>query len=493
MVELADTPDLGSGGASHGGSSPSARTTRSTLLETGNTFMQMTQKKVEGLLHQYHLNIPAAQVEEKMDERLLELGKTTKVAGFRSGHIPLPILRQRYATSVKGEVIQKLLDESVKKLVQEKKLKVALQPKVEFESTEDGQDLSLNISLEVLPEVGKVDLSKYSFEQLKAKVDPQTVTDSLKKMAHSSREHKALDADVKAENGHAVRLSFRGTINDKLIPGGSSADTILELGSGTFIPGFEEQIVGMKTGDQKDIFVTFPADYGSQELAGKEAKFNLKIAEVLEVVEPKIDDELAVKLKFKDLAELKDQVEKMITKEYDQLSFLDIKRKVLDKFSEEFHFDLPKGLVELEFQSIWRQLENELHHDHHHEEGETCQHGLDPKEEEKLRKQYQGIAERRVRLGLVLAEIGRENQVSVSQKELDQAVYNEAIRYKGHEMKVVEYYRDNPQALASLRAPIFEDKVIKLITEKVALKDKEISVEELQKRIKEITEGEDMN
>ncbi len=455
--------------------------------------MQMTEKKVEGLSHHYHLNIPAGTVEAKMDERLLELGKTTKVAGFRAGHIPLPILRQRYAASVKGEVIQKLLDESVKNLVQEKKLKVALQPKIDFESAEEGKDLSLNISLEVLPEVGTVDLSKYSFEQLKAKLEPQTVTESLKKMAHSSRENKVLEAEIKAENGHAVRLSFRGTIGDKLIPGGSSADTVLELGSGTFIPGFEEQVVGMKAGDQRDIFVTFPADYGSQELAGKEAKFSLKVAEVLEIVEPTIDDDLAVKLKFKDLAELKDQVEKMITKEYDQLSFLDIKRKVLDKFSEEFHFELPKGLVELEFQSIWRQLENELHHDHDHAEGETCNHSMDPKEEEKLRTQYQGIAERRVRLGLVLAEIGREHQITVSQKELDQAVYNEAMRYRGHEMKVVDYYRNNPQALASLRAPIFEDKVIKLITEKVSLKDKEISVEELQKRIKEITEGEEVN
>jgi trigger factor len=455
--------------------------------------MQMTQKKVEGLLHQYQLTIPAKQVAGKMDERLLELGKTTKVAGFRPGHIPLPILRQRYATSIKGEVIQKLLDEGVKNLVQEKKLKVALQPKVEFDSAEEDQDLSLNISLEVLPEVGKIELNKYSFEQLKAKIEPQTVTDSLKKMAHSSREQKPLDADVKAKNGHAVRLSFRGTIDDKLIPGGSSADTVLELGSGTFIPGFEEQIVGMKAGDQKDIFVTFPKDYGSRELAGKEAKFSLKIAEVLEVVEPKIDDELAVKLKFKNLAELKEQVEKMIAKEYDELSFLDIKRKVLDKFSEEFHFDLPKGLVELEFQSIWRQLENELHQDHHHAEGEACNHAMDPKEEEKLRKQYQVIAERRVRLGLVLAEIGREHQVVVSQKELDQAVYNEAMRYKGNEMKVVDYYRNTPQALASLRAPIFEDKVIKLITEKVTLKNKEISFEELQKRVKEITEGEEVN
>lgn len=455
--------------------------------------MQMTEKKVEGLSRHYHLNIPAEKVEEKMDERLLELGKTTKVAGFRAGHIPLPILKQRYAASVKGEVIQKLLDESIKNLVQEKKLRVALQPKVDLESVEDGKDLSLNISLEVLPDVGNVDLNKYSFEQLKAKLDPQTVTDSLKKMARSSRENKPVDGDVKAENGHAVRLSFRGTIEDKAIPGGSSPDTVLELGSGTFIPGFEEQIVGMKAGDEKDIFVTFPADYGSQDLAGKEAKFSLKIAEVLEVVDPEINDDFAINLKFKNLAELTEQVEKMITKEYDDLSFLDLKRKILDKFSEEFHFDLPKGLVELEFQSIWRQLENELHDGHHHAEGETCNHALDPKEEEKLRTQYQGIAERRVRLGLVLAEIGREHEVSVSQKELDQAVYNEAMRYKGHEMKVVDYYRNNPQALASLRAPIFEDKVIKLITEKATLKDKEISLEELQKRIKEITEGDEVN
>ncbi len=455
--------------------------------------MQMTQKKVDGLLHQYQLTIPEGKVTEKMDERLLELGKTTKVAGFRPGHIPLPILRQKYATSVKSEVIQTLLDESVKNLVQEKKLRVAVQPKIDFESAEEGKDLSLNISLEVLPEIEKIDLGKYSFEQMKTKVDPNKVNESLKKMAHSSREHKVLDAETKAKNGHAVRLSFRGTIEDKAIPGGSSADTVLELGSGTFIPGFEEQIVGMKAGDQKDIFVTFPNDYGSQELAGKEAKFSLKIAEVLEVVEPKIDDELATKLKFKNLAELKEQVEKMISKEYEELSFLDLKRKVLDKFSEDFKFELPKGLVELEFQSIWRQLESELHHNHDHAEGEACNHALDPKEEEKLRKQYQGIAERRVKLGLILAEVGREHQVVVAQKELDQAIYNEAMRYKGHEMKVVEYYRNNPQALASLRAPIFEDKVIKLIAEKVKLKEKEVSFEDLQKRIKEITEGEEMN
>lgn len=453
--------------------------------------MKISETKSEGLLKEFKIVIPAVMIAQKIEEKLLSVGKSVKIAGFRPGKVPMPVLRQRYEDSVKGDVLEDVLQSAIRNLMDEKKLKVALQPKVDVEKFEDGKDLTCSVTVELMPEIAKIDLEKFKFNRLKSPVDDKTLEETLTRIAENNQDLMPAKDGAKAQKGHTVHISFKGTIGDKPIVGGSSPGMDLELGSGMFIPGFEDQLIGLKIGESKTFNIHFPKDYNAKDLAGKEATFDVEIKEIKEGVAPALDDAFAQKLGLKDLEELRENVKGSLQKDRDQMSFLVSKREILDQFAESFTFDVPQGLVDLEFKSIWEQVQRENADEQPQAANETKPKKKETKKDEaKEEEQYKKLAERRVRLGLLLAEIGKEHKVTVPDTDLQRELYMVASRYPGQEKKVVEYYRNNPQALASLRAPLFEDKVIECILEKSKVTDKDVNLEELEKKVKEITEDE---
>lgn len=449
--------------------------------------MKISETKSEGLLREYKLVIPAIALAQKMEEKLLSLGKSVKIAGFRPGKVPMAVLKQRYADSVKGDVLEDALQSAIRHFIDEKKLKVALQPKVDVEKIEDGQDLTCAVTVELMPEITKVDLEKFTFNRLTSLVEEKAIEETLARIAESNKDINPAKEGSKARKGNIVHLAFNGTIAGKPIVGGSSTGMDLEIGSGMFIPGFEDQLIGLKVGESKTFNITFPDDYNAKDLAGKEATFDVEIKELKEASVPELNDALAQKLGLKDLQEFRENIRTFLQKDRDQMSFLLSKREVLDQFAESFTFEVPQGLVDLEFKAIWEQVQQESTEPQAANEKKPKKKDT-KKDDAQEQEQYKKLAERRVRLGLLLAEIGKEHKVTVPDADLQRELYTVASRYPGQEKKVIEYYRDHPQALASLRAPLFEDKVIECILEKSKVTEKEIKVEELEKKVKDITE-----
>jgi trigger factor len=447
--------------------------------------MDITQTKSEGLVREFNLVISPQEIEKKLEDRLSKLGKTIKVDGFRPGKIPLDILRQRYETTVKQEVLEQAIQDGTRHLIETHKLKLALQPKIDIQEYLPHKALECHIKIEILPEIQKVDLSKFNFEYFIAKVEDQEINQALERLQKNYYDYKALDGNTKAQKGHIVHLSFKGTSEGKAIPGGASEGMDLELGSNTFIPGFEEELIGLKNKDKKEFDIIFPLDYHAKELAGKKAHFFIEIKAIKEKILPELTPQFAKKFGKNSMEELKKAISEQLLKEHKSMSLLVAKRHILDIFAETFKFDIPEGLVELEFNSIWEQSQAE----DAHSSSKKREKKSASKDDEKLREQYRALAERRVLLGLLLAEIGREHKISVSSRETDRAITEEAMKYPGMEQKVIDYYRSNTQAQAALRAPLFEDKVIECILQKATIKEKQISLAELEKKVASITEG----
>ncbi|MFN7710178.1 MAG: trigger factor [Holosporales bacterium] len=443
--------------------------------------MQITEVSANGLKREYKLVIPAAEMERRIDSRLQEIGKKVKMDGFRAGKVPLPFLKQRYGQSARYEALERAIQDGTNKIIDDHKLRSAGQPQVDVKAADEGKDLEAVVSLEVMPDVEKVDLSKVSVEKYTAAVEAKQIDDVIERFAASSRRTKAIESKRAAKSGDVAIIDFTGKIDGVAFSGGAAKGQALELGSGMFIPGFEEQIIGHKAGESFDIKVMFPEDYGAKNLAGKEAVFEITLHEIREHEETKIDDELAKTMGFEDVKALRSAVEQQLQGEHDRMGFLCVKRQVLDHFAESVKFEVPSTLVAAEFKAIWRQLEQETTRS-----GEAMPEG---DELENLKEQYQSIAERRVRLGLILAEVGREHKVEVPRADIERAIINEARRYPGQEKKVFDYYRNTPQAIAALRAPLFEDKVIEVILEKAKVKVVPISIDELNHKVKELTEG----
>ena len=443
--------------------------------------MDMKQTKAEGLLREFEFVFSPEEVNKKWEERLIKLGHSLKVSGFRPGKIPLALVKQRYGQQAKEETIEQLIKEGTHRLIETHKLRVALQPQIKEKDYAEGGLLKCTVSLELLPDIEKVDLSQFKFERLVCEVTPQQVEEAFERLRKNHTQLKELDKKVKAQKGHVVHLAFKGMVDGKPIPRGASEGMDLELGSQTFIPGFEDQLIGLKAGDKKEFEITFPQEYNDPKLAGQQAVFSVTLKEIKEKVLPELTEDFAKEIGASSLDELKKSISEHLLQEHDSMCFLDAKRKILDKFSETFKIDLPKGLVDLEFHSIWTQLQKE----------EEKKPGSE-KDDEKLKKEYREMAERRVLLGLLLAEIGREHKVTVTQREFEKAVAREAVKYPGMERKVYEYYNSNGQAQAALRAPLFEDKVIELILEKAAVTKKKVSFEDLNKRVDDLMEGDDL-
>lgn len=455
--------------------------------------MEIRQESVKGLKHKYSVTVDAEYIESKVKSEILETGKRVKLAGFRPGKAPFHVLQQRYEASVRPDVIKDVLQETVQKVLKDNNLKAAAQPNLSITSYENGKNLECSIELETLPEIGDVDLSKIKAESFKCIVDDKRVTEQLETIADRQKSTKPLDKPRASKTGDTLLMDFDGRTEDGPIAGGSAKKYYLELGSGSFIPGFEDQLIGLNAGDKKTVELSFPKDYQAKDLAGKKATFEVKVHEVLETSAPVLDDAFAKSIGFEKIDQVKKLLSDSLQNENDRAAFILTKKQILDGL-DKTKIELPETLVETEFQQIWNEhLHSDCDHAHgncsHEDEGtetkgKKSEKKTDPAEE----KEYRTIAERRVRLGLLLAAVGNKNSVTVTPQELEQALIQEARKYPGQEKKVVEFYRSNGNAMQSLRAPIFEDKVIRWIIESLKLPTKEISQKELDKAFKDLTE-----
>lgn len=442
--------------------------------------MQVTELSAEGLKHQFKIVVPAGDLTSKIDERLAEMAKTAALPGFRPGKVPVGLLKKQYGQALFGEAVEAAVNTSTAKAIEDRGLKPALQPRVDLKQLEEGKDVEFEVVVEVLPEIGKLDFSGIEIERLKAEVPEKDIDEALERIAKANREQKPVDPPRPAQKGDAIKLDFVGSVDGVEFPGGAATDYTLELGSGSFIPGFEDQIVGAEVGKTVDVKVTFPAEYGAPELAGKDAVFKCTIKEIHEFVDKPADDELAKKNNFENLEAMRKAVGERIGQDYSQISRTMTKRQLLDKLADSHKFAVPEGLVEGEFNAIWQRIEEAK------KNGQQVEGG----DEEKMRKEYREIAERRVRLGLLLADVGRSNSIDVTPEELNQAVMREAMRYQGQERQVLEFYSKNAEMKDQLRAPIFEEKTVDFILELAKVSEKSVTPEELLKAAREAEEEE---
>lgn len=435
--------------------------------------MNITETSTDGLKRSFRIVISAQDIAAKNAARLEEVRQTVQLPGFRPGKVPLSVVQKRYGGSVLAEVLEALLEDSSRALVSERGLRPALQPKIDVEKYEDGGDLAFNMTLELLPDIEPGDLAAIELERPVADVPEEKVTESLTRIAETTKTTEPVTDDRAAANGDVVVIDFDGSVDGEKKPGMKGEGYELELGSGSFIPGYEEQLVGAKAGEHRSVVVTFPEQYHAPELAGKEAVFEVDVKEIRASVVPPLDDEFAKKVGLSGLEELTKMVRERMEREYAGVSRLRVKRQLLDKLAETHDFTVPDGMVEIEFQGIWERLQEEI---------KAGQAGEDAdKSEDELKTEYRAIAERRVRLGLLLSEIGRRNNIEVTQEELNRAVINEARRFPGQERQVFEFFKNTPHAVENLKAPIFEDKVVDFIIELAKVTETKVSVEDLMR------------
>ncbi|MCB2117494.1 MAG: trigger factor [Rhodobacteraceae bacterium] len=443
--------------------------------------MQVTETLNDGLKRSYTITVPAADLEAKVHEKLVEAQPEIEMKGFRKGKVPMPILRKQFGERLLGDAMQDAIDGAMKKHFDETGDRPALQPKVEMkggETWKQGDDVVVEMSYEALPAIPEVDLSKLKLEKMVVKADDKSVTEALENLAKSAKSFEDKKKGSKAKDGDQVVIDFVGKIDGEAFEGGAGEDYPLELGSGSFIPGFEDQLVGAKAGDEVAVKVSFPAEYGAKHLAGKEAVFDCTVKAVKGAKAAEIDDELAKQFGAESLEALKGQIAERLEQEYVGAARQVMKRALLDELDKLVKFDLPPTLVEAEA----GQIAHQLWHDEHPEEHGHNHGSIEATDEHKK------LAERRVRLGLLLAEIGRKEKVEVTDAEMTQAVMMQARQYPGQERAFFEFVQKNAQMQQQLRAPIFEDKVVDLVFAGAKVTEKEVSKDKLQKAVEALDE-----
>lgn len=442
------------------------------VFSIGERLMQVTETNADGLKREFKVVVPADQIEARTQTRLEEIARTVKLPGFRPGKVPMKIVRQKYAAAIMGEVLEQAVNDGTGSAISERNLRPAAQPKVEITAFAEGADLEFSVALEILPEITPMDFSTISLEREKAEIPAEEIDETLKNIAERNESSETVDRA--AASGDVVVIDFVGKQDGVAFPGGTAEGYSLKLGSNTFIPGFEDQLVGAKAGDAVVVKVSFPEGYGNSELAGKPAEFDVTVKEVQATKPADIDDELAKKVGLDSLDALKGAISEEIGRELNAIARNKVKRLLLDALAAGHDFPVPASMVDGEFDAIWKQLEADR------EAGR-----LDPsdegKDEDTLKAEYKTLAERRVRLGLLLAEVGQKNEVTVTQDDLNKALIEEARRYPGQEHLVFQYYKGNAEALNSLRAPIFEEKVVDFILELAKVTDKPVSAADLRK------------
>jgi trigger factor len=527
--------------------------------------MNVTETSAEGLKREFKITVPASEVEEEITKKLGEIARVVRIPGFRPGKVPLPLLRKRYGPAVRGEVLEKSVQDSSAEAMRERNLRPAMPPRVELVSAEEGTDLEYKMSLEVLPDMPEPDFGSLGLERLVPELPDEDIDKALERLAEQQRKTEPVERP--AETGDILVADMVGHVGETEIPGSRGEDRHVELGAEGLLPGFTEQLLGAAAGDKREVRTVFPDDYGNPDMAGKEGVFEVTVKQVLHKLPAAIDDTLAEAVGLENLNELRQEIRQRMQRDYEGIARQRLKRMLLDKLAEGHDFPVPPGMVEMEFNSIWAQYEGEKEarkeiaarqaeagagaaaaegpidaaalvapeetaleggserspataeavqpheqdQEHGHEPAshhaishpgsaaepldaaaivapeETALEGASDSEpaatededDAKARAEFQKIAERRVRLGLLLAEVGRNNNITVSQEEVNQALIQEARRHTGYERQVVEYYRQNPDALNNLRAPIFEDKVVDFIVELAKPTERKVAPQEL--------------
>ena len=440
--------------------------------------LQIIEKSGEGLSRTLGVTVPAKDLSDKLEARIAEITPQLNLKGFRPGKVPAGHVRRIYGRSLMGEVIEQTLNESTQQALNDAKLRPAGQPDLKLESDMDQvllgkADLAYEIAVELIPDFEPVDVTSLKLKRPVYEPSDAEVDEAVAELASQNRTYETRTGkSVKAADGDMVVVDFVGRIDGEAFEGGAATDAQLVLGSGQFIPGFEEQLIGAKPESKIVVKVSFPADYGVDRLAGKAAEFEVDVKDVRAPVESKVDDEFAKTLGMTDLAALKEAVGNQLKTRYQSMSRFKLKRALLDALDERHDFPLPPGMVEAEFGGIWAQVqaENEREGVSEEDKGKT---------EEQLQAEYRKIAQRRVRLGLVLAEIGRRQNVSVSEQEVLNAAREEAMRFQGQEQQVFDAIRNNPQMQAQLRAPLYEDKVVDVIIGQASVTDQKVSKDKL--------------
>lgn len=438
--------------------------------------MQVNETLNEGLKREFTVTLAAAEIEDKVQARLAEVAKTAQIPGFRPGKVPTSVLKQRYGDAVLGEVLQQAVNDASQQAISERGLTPAMQPQIEVTKFEKGEDLEYKLTVELMPEITPMDFSTLELERIKVEVPDKEVDQALERLAQNQRKTKPLESERPAESGDVVVIDFKGTVDGEAFPGMEGEDHHLELGSSQFIAGFEDQLAGAAKGEQRTVTVTFPEGYANDQLSGKEAVFEVTVKDVLETEPTPIDDEMAKNYGAEDLADLRAKVAEQLGQEFENLSRAKVKRELLDKLAENHDFAVPPGMVEQEFEAIWKQVEADRQAGRSDPDDEG-------KDEETLKQEYRTIAERRVRLGLLLSDVGRKNEIEVTQDELNRALFQEAQRYPGREREVIEFFQKNPEAISNLRGPIFEDKTVDFILQLAKVEERKLTPDELQKEL----------
>lgn len=443
--------------------------------------MQVTATNEEGLKRELKIVIAASDLSAKMAAKLDEMKSQARLKGFRPGKVPVEHLRRLYGRSVMAEIVQESVTSANQQALSDRKERPAFEPEVklpedkdEIEKIMDGKaDLAYSVAFEVLPPVTLTDLTSIKLEKWVADVGEEEIDKGVENLAESSMTY-APSAERKAETGDRVTLDFLGKIDGTAFEGGTAEGQVVVIGKGGFIPGFEDGLIGAGAGDDREIKATFPTTYPVKDLAGKEATFEVKVKEVAVAEKAPLDDAFAKKFGLESLAKLRELVQGRVRQEFDQVSRMRLKRALLDELDKRHDLALPQKLVDGEFEAVWAQVTGSLKEANRSLEDEG-------KTEEGARAEYRKIAERRVRLGLVLSEIGETNKITVPEEDVRRAMLNEARRYPGQERQVLEFYQKNPQAIGQLRAPLFEDKVVDYILELCKPTEKKVSRDELLK------------
>ena len=434
--------------------------------------MQVTEINAEGLKREFKVVVPAAQLETRIQDKLAEIARTASLPGFRPGKVPVALLRKKYGPAILGEILEAAVNDGSAQAITTGGLRPAMQPKVEITKYAEGEDLEFAVVVEVMPEITPMDFATVSLEREKAQVPDAEVDEALARIAERNESTETVERA--SQTGDVVVIDFVGKQDGVAFAGGTGEGYSLKLGSGTFIPGFEDQLVGKKAGDEAVVEVTFPEGYGAENLAGKPATFDVKVTEVRAAKPGEINDELAKSVGLETLDALKTAIKDEIARDLDSVSRMRLKRALLDVLAANHDFAVPPTMFEQEFEHIWKQVTEDR-------EAGRLDAADAAKSEDELKAEYTALAERRVRLGLLLAEVGRVNNITVTQDDINRGIMTEARRYPGQEHLVLQYYQKNQEALESLRAPLYEEKVVDFILELAKITDKDVSVADLRK------------
>ena len=451
--------------------------------------MLVTETLSEGLKREFKVVVDADQIEDKLTSRLTELARQAQMPGFRPGKVPVALLRKTHGKNVLGEVLEQIVNDSTSKAFEDHEIQPALQPKIEVTQFEEGTDLEYSIAVEIMPAIEAMDFSELKLTRLVVEVEDKEVDERIEGLVKQFREFEDAEESHAAAMGDTVVIDFKGSVGGEVFDGGEAQDFSLEIGSSQFVPGFEDQLIGAKAGEELTVTVTFPEGYGAEDLAGKEAEFAVTVTAIKVAQATAIDDSLAEKLGLENLEALKNAIRQQVQGENAEYSRMRLKRELLDELAEAHEFEVPPGMVEMEFESIWGELLSEMERNKQSFEGGD-------KSEEETREEYRSIAIRRVRLGLLLSEVGRTSNLEVLPEEINRKIAEQARSLPGQEQQLLQFYQENPQAQAQLRAPILEDKVVDFILEMAQISENKVSLEELmrdpdeEEEVKEAVEAE---